>query len=108
MKTSKTLYTIVEKIGKRYKLKNISTGNDIKRLYPHFELVLNNHETVPMATPEPTAESQKFIGATPIKSRKERKPVDNPTEMQKFIGATPVKSRKSRKVTPESIVEEFN
>ena len=39
LKTSKTLYTIVEKVGKRYKLKNISTGNYIKRLYPHFELV---------------------------------------------------------------------
>ena len=122
LKTSKTLYTIVEKVGKRYKLKNITTGNDIKRLYPHFELVLNNYqETIPTAvTPsEPTqseeeinppakstAEPQKFIGETPVKSRKGRKPVEV-QEVQKFIGETPVKSRKSRKRSP-SASEQFH
>jgi hypothetical protein len=106
LKTSKQIYKIEQQVNKRYKLKNLKTNEILKKLYLQTELVINSSVTqvektlTPEGVEQPiqiNSPAKKFIGATPVKSRKQKVTFPDATDEKKFIGATPVKSRKLKK-----------
>ena len=90
LKTSKERYTIVEKSDKRYRIKNIRTGDTIKRLYPSFELVVSApiHSSELEKTPHPQPNLQDS------EKRIEIPKESAAPEPVRFVGTTPVKVRR--------------
>ena len=85
---------IVEQVGNKYKVQNITTKEILKKLYsPRNLLKIDNvdelNEVIEDIQPE-----KKYIGETIVKSRKNRIKKEEPI---KYIGSTPIKSRKNKK-----------
>ena len=87
VRNSKTIYTIVEEVGNKFKLQNMESKEILRRLYSPRNLVkVTEIEEVNEIIEPPAEDKNEEKFKTPIRSRKDRnKKVEEP---KKFIGAT--------------------
>ena len=68
IRNSKAIYMIVEEVGNKYKLQNLETKDILKKLYNSRNMVKVTHLDEVGEVVE-----RRFIGQTPIRTRKKEK-----------------------------------